>query len=424
MALHYDIEFEKKAVIRVVGIGGGGNNAINRMVQQNVKGVDFLALNTDSQALAMCDASEKVQIGMEVTRGLGAGGEPEIGKLAIQENLEQVSKLLDGADMVFITCGMGGGTGTGAAPVVAEIAREQGALTVGIVTRPFDFEGKKRVAFARKGIEALKKHVDTLIVIPNQQLLSLAEASTTLLDAFLTADDILCKATSGISDLITVHGMINVDFADVRTIMSEGGDALMGTGIASGENRAEEAARLAIHSPLLEDVDIHGARGVLINITCSSGLALFEVQEAMKIINSEAGSDAMIIMGTVIDDSMNNEISITVIATGLGEEEDSGDVLQEADLFNTERANTPARRPVEEKQQPVNLEHCSEGRRLNTRPGGGRNFSYPEPIPHGEFDSPRGANGKNGKDRQKLDPAVVGAPEDLDKPAFLRRQID
>jgi len=420
MALQYDLEFEKKAVIRVVGIGGGGNNAINRMVQQNVKGVEFLALNTDSQALATCDAAEKVQIGVEITRGLGAGGDPEIGRQAIEENREQVSRLLDCADMVFITCGMGGGTGTGAAPVVAEIARAQGALTVGIVTKPFDFEGAKRIKFAKQGIEELKKHVDTLIVIPNQQLLSLAEASTTLLDAFLTADDILCKATSGISDLITVHGMINVDFADVRTIMSEGGDALMGTGVASGDHRAEEAARLAIHSPLLEDVDIQGARGVLINITCGSNLTLFELQEAMKIINSEAGSDAMIIMGTVIDDNMNNEISITVIATGLGTNETSQVVLHETDLFPSEHSNLPDRDPRQETQRPVNLEQTDVVRSEEIR-AGARNFSQPEPILSKESESPRGTNGRN---RHKLDPACITVSDDLDKPAFLRRQID
>jgi cell division protein FtsZ len=317
------------ARIKVIGIGGAGGNAVNTMIAYNLRGVDFITANTDAQALEASVAPIKIQLGAEVTKGLGAGSDPDIGKQAAMEAKETIKEHLAGADMVFITAGLGGGTGTGGAPIAAEIAREQGALTVAVVTKPFQFEGKRRNGQADAGIAELKKMVDTLIIVPNQRLLSLGGREISLLEAFKKADDILYHAVKGISDLIMVPGLINLDFADVKNIMSEMGMALMGTGVASGENLAVEAAQRAISSPLLEDNTIQGARGVLLNITGGPSMTLYEIHEASTLIQSEAHEDANIIFGTVIDETMGDEIRITVIATGFDDADSSkGNVTQ------------------------------------------------------------------------------------------------
>jgi cell division protein FtsZ len=302
--------------IKVIGIGGAGGNAVNTMISYNLRGVGFIAANTDAQALGASASPIKIQLGAEVTKGLGAGSDPDIGRQAALETREQIRERLEGADMVFITAGLGGGTGTGGAPIAAEIARELGALTVAVVTKPFLFEGKRRNGQAEAGIAELRKMVDTLIIVPNQRLLSLGGRNISLLEAFKKADDILYHAVKGISDLIMVPGLINLDFADVKNIMAEMGMALMGTGTASGENRAVEAAQRAISSPLLEDNTIQGARGVLLNITGGPNMTLYEIHEASSLIQSEAHEDANIIFGTVVDETMGDEIRITVIATG------------------------------------------------------------------------------------------------------------
>ena len=304
------------AVIKVVGVGGGGTNAVNRMVEAGVKGVEFIAINTDRQALLMSDADRTVHIGEELTKGLGAGANPEVGCQAAEESRDDIRDALAGADMVFVTCGEGGGTGTGAAPVVAEIAMEEiGALTVGVVTKPFGFEGRKRMTQAEEGIQLLSQKVDTLIVVPNDRLLQVIDKKTSMLDAFRVADDILRQGTQGITDLITIPGLINLDFADVRAIMKDAGSAMMGIGIASGETRAEDAATEAISSKLLES-SIVGANRILYSITGSSDMSLAEIDEASQVINAAADEDANIIFGTVIDDSMGDQIRVTVIATG------------------------------------------------------------------------------------------------------------
>ncbi len=306
------------AVIKVVGIGGGGTNAVNRMINSGLQGVEFVAVNTDAQALQMCDADQKIHIGEKITRGLGAGADPKIGIEAAEENKAEIEEALRGADMVFITAGKGGGTGTGAAPVVAKIAREQGALTVGVVTRPFTFEGRRRSTYAEEGIKRLKENVDSLIVIPNDRLLQVAEKRTSMMDAFKMADDVLKKGVQGITDLITVPGLINLDFADVRTIMQNSGSALMGIGESNSENRGVEAAKAAISSPLLE-ASIEGATGIILNITGGSDLGLFEVNEAAEIVHSSAHQDANLIFGAVVDESFGDRVSVTVIATGFDE---------------------------------------------------------------------------------------------------------
>ena len=313
------------ARIKVVGVGGGGGNAVNTMIAAGLPGVDFIAANTDSQALKANLAPIKMQLGEKLTRGLGAGGNPEVGKRAAQEDVERLREYLGEADMIFITAGMGGGTGTGAAPIIAKVAKELGSLTVGVVTKPFTFEGKRRMKQADEGMKELKASVDTLIAIPNQRLLSVAGRNSSILETFKKADDVLLQAVRGISDLITVHGLINLDFADVRTIMSEMGMAMMGAAIAQGENRAVEAAQKAISSPLLEEVSIKGARGVLINITGGPDLSLHEVNEAATLIQEEADDEANIIFGAVIDESMGDEVRITVIATGFGEQPQAGE---------------------------------------------------------------------------------------------------
>src|SRR6184192_4896799 len=305
------------AVIKVVGVGGGGTNAVNRMVDAGLSGVEFIAVNTDAQALMMTDADVKIQIGSDVTRGLGAGADPEIGLAAAQESRDELKEALKGADMVFITAGEGGGTGTGGAPIVAELGQELGALTVGVVTRPFAFEGRKRSEQAEQGIESLRDRVDTLIVIENDRLLQVVERQTTVVEAFRMADDILRQGVQGITDLITEPGLVNLDFADVRTIMRDAGSALMGIGSASGENRAAEAARSAVSSPLLE-ASIEGATGILLNVTGGSDIGLFEVNEAAEVVTSAADQNANVIFGAVIDDSVGDEVRVTVIATGFG----------------------------------------------------------------------------------------------------------
>ncbi|WP_042159823.1 cell division protein FtsZ [Paenibacillus gorillae] len=313
--LEFDLDLEQLAQIKVIGVGGGGSNAVNRMIENGVKGVEFITVNTDAQALNLAKSEHKLQIGDKLTRGLGAGANPEVGKKAAEESRELVISQLKGSDMVFVTAGMGGGTGTGAAPVIAEIARECGALTVGVVTRPFTFEGRKRSAQAELGIEALKEKVDTLIVIPNDRLLEIVDKKTPMLEAFREADNVLRQAVQGISDLIQVPGLINLDFADVKTIMTERGSALMGIGIATGENRAAEAAKKAIMSPLLE-TSIDGARGVIMNITGGSNLSLYEVNEAAEIVISASDPEVNMIFGAIIDEELKDEIKVTVIATG------------------------------------------------------------------------------------------------------------
>lgn len=313
--LEFDMDMESFARIKVIGCGGGGSNTVNRMIAGGLKGVEFITLNTDAQALQLSSADIKLQIGEKLTRGLGAGANPEIGKKAAEESRDMIENALRGADMVFVTAGMGGGTGTGAAPVVAEIAKELGALTVGVVTRPFSFEGRKRSQHGEAGIAALKEKVDTLIVIPNDRLLEIVDKNTPMLEAFREADNILRQGVQGISDLIAVPGLINLDFADVKTIMTERGSALMGIGVGSGENRAAEAARRAISSPLLE-TSIDGARGVLMNITGGTNLSLYEVNEAADIVSSAADPDVNMIFGAVINEDLKNELVVTVIATG------------------------------------------------------------------------------------------------------------
>lgn len=310
------------AKIKVFGVGGGGCNAINTMIESNMEGVEFVSANTDLQALSSCKSPIKIQLGAQLTKGLGAGSDPEIGQKAMMEDADKIKEFLDGADMVFIAAGMGGGTGTGGAPVLAEMAKEIGALTVAVVTKPFLFEGKRRQEVAKKGVEELKDAVDTLIAIPNQQLLLTSGKRMTLLDGFKKADEILLHAVKGISDLITIPGLINLDFNDVRTVMSEMGMAFMGTGSSTGENRAIEAAQKAISSPLLEDVSIDGAKGLLINVTAGPDLTLYEVNEASTMIQENAHEDANIIFGAVIDDYAGEEIRVTVIATGFGKEEE------------------------------------------------------------------------------------------------------
>ena len=345
------------AVIKVVGVGGGGTNAVNRMVDAGLKGVEFIAVNTDAQALQMCDADIKLQIGGQLTRGLGAGANPEVGQGAANESRDEIKEALKGADMVFVTAGEGGGTGTGAAPVIAEVAKHEiGALTVGVVTRPFEFEGAQRSRQAFEGVEQLREQVDTLIVIPNEKLLSIVERRTSILDAFREADNVLRQGVQGITDLITIPGLINLDFADVRTIMRDAGSALMGIGAASGESRAAEAAKNAISSPLLE-MSVEGATGILLNITGGPDLGLFEVNEAAEIIQSAADQNSNIIFGAVVDEEQGDEVRVTVIATGF----DHGDGAPAVPSFTTEprpaRPSDPRRRgPVMDDRQRSSLE--------------------------------------------------------------------
>jgi cell division protein FtsZ len=343
------------AVIKVVGVGGGGTNAVNRMVDAGLKGVEFIAVNTDAQALLMCDADVKIHIGSNATRGLGAGADPVIGKAAAQESRDELKEALKGADMVFVTAGEGGGTGTGGAPIVGELAaQELGALTVGVVTRPFSFEGRRRAQQAERGIEDLRDQVDTLIVIENDRLLQVVEKRTSIVDAFRLADDVLRQGVQGITDLITIPGLVNLDFADVRTIMRGAGSALMGIGSASGENRATEAAQAAVSSPLLE-ASIEGATGILLNVTGGRDIGLFEVNEAAEVVTGAADQNANVIFGAVIDDSITDEVRVTVIATGFG-------------------PHRPRRR------RPAEIEEPEPAAREEPQPAGAERFEVPDEI--------------------------------------------
>jgi cell division protein FtsZ len=396
---------ENFAQIKVIGVGGGGGNAVNRMINEGLGGVEFIAINTDNQALMLSKARTRVRIGDKLTRGLGAGGNPEIGRKAAEESSEELYDVLRGADMVFIACGMGGGTGTGASPVVAQIAKELGALTIGVVTKPFNFEGPRRQSSADSGIEALKSQVDTLIVIPNDRLLQIADKRASLQQAFSLADDVLRQGIQGISELITVPALINLDFADVRTIMSEGGAALMAVGRANGDDRARKAAEFAISSPLL-DVTIDGARGILFNITGGPNLSLFEVNEAAAMIRESAHPDVNIIFGAQIDESMGDELRITVIATGF---EQSRAAKNRPELLGVNRPQ-PVQRPA--MQQPAMQQPLQ--RQMPTQPAPQPEvFNPPQPM-----------------QRQAPPPVEQPAPreygswdkEDLDIPAFLRNK--
>jgi cell division protein FtsZ len=350
MFFELDTNAENFAKMKVAGVGGAGGNAVNRMIDAGLSGVDFISVNT-------CKATHRLQIGSRITKGLGAGANPELGRKAIEEDRDVVAESLLGADMIFVTAGMGGGTGTGACPVVAEIAKEQGALTIGVVTKPFEFEGKKRMNRALTGIAELKDKVDTLIIIPNQKLLALATPDTKFTDSFKMADEVLLQATKGISNLISVPGLINLDFADVRTVMSEMGDALMGVGYGSGESRAKEAATQAISSPLLDNVSINGAKAVLINITGNSNMSLIDVNEAATLITEAAGTDANIIFGAVIDETLQDEIRVTVIATGFGNGANGIETESASDLF-------PTRKVVFEKGPQKSKETFEEPQRV------------------------------------------------------------
>ncbi len=388
---------ESMAVIRVVGIGGGGGNAVNRMIAEGVSGVDFVVINTDNQSLLMSDAPVRVRIGDKLTRGLGAGGVAERGEKAASETLDELYQVLQGSDMVFITAGMGGGTGTGAAPIVAKAAREQGALTIGVVTRPFLFEGSRRANSAEQGIEQLREHVDTLIVIPNDRLLELTDKRMSLTESFRMADDVLRQGIQGITELITTPGLINLDFADVRTVMTEGGSALMAVGMGTGEDRARQAAEQSISSRLLE-VTIDGARGILFNITGGPGMTLFEVNQAAAIIREKAHPDANMIFGAVVDENMGDALRITVIATGFESNHTRRQLIPQ--ISRSEKSNGQTAKPPEKKETPV------EEPAMAVKPSG-----QPQREPVEAVAQP--------------EPAKVESrfsPNNLDIPAFLRRR--
>jgi len=400
------IEFDENknlaAKVKIIGIGGGGNNALNTMISYQLSGVEFIAANTDAQVMAANLAPIKLQLGENLTKGLGAGANPEIGRKAALEDIEKIREALKGADMVFITAGLGGGTGTGGAPVIAEVAREMGALTVAIVTKPFYFEGKKRMKQAEEGLANLKMTADALITIPNQRLLSISGKSMTLLEAFKKADEVLYHAAKGISDIIVGHGIINLDFADVRTVMSETGMALMGTGIATGENRSVEAGQRAISSPLLEDITIEGARGLLINITGGENMTLSEINEATTLIQKEAHEDATVIWGMVVDKTMKEEIRVTVIATGFGKKEDK----------RTSQFKKVGPISFGLREQNRDLPHFSFGNKENNR-------DIPAFMRRGKT--------SERFDELKLDPPSDFSIEDEDRfdiPTFLRKQAD
>jgi cell division protein FtsZ len=389
---------ENFAQIKVVGVGGGGSNAVNRMIEEGLTGVEFIAINTDAQALLLSDAPMRVRLGDKLTRGLGAGGDPEVGRKAAEESSDELYQVFDGADMVFITAGLGGGTGTGGAPVIAKIAKEVGALTIGVVTRPFSFEGAHRAGTARSGIDQLKEQVDTLIVIPNDRLLQIVDKKANLQDAFRVADDVLRQGIQGISELITVPGLINLDFADVRTIMSEGGAALMAVGRATDDDRARKAAEMAISSQLL-DVTIDGARGILFNVTGGSNMTLFEVNEAAAIIKETAHPDVNLIFGAVIDSSMGDEIRVTVIATGF-----------EQPAAPSERRTRVARRPsTRAGEDDVQL--------FTGRAGGAQ--EPPRQTPSEPVQKP---SAQAPASQTEPFPVPPYDREDLDIPAFLRRR--
>ncbi|MBF0153827.1 MAG: cell division protein FtsZ [Magnetococcales bacterium] len=398
------IEFEhndesRGARIKVVGVGGGGGNAINNMIQAQLDKVEFIVANTDAQALTRNLAPVRIQIGEGVTRGLGAGAKPDMGMRAAEESRERIQDALQGADMVFITAGMGGGTGTGAAPIIAKIAKEMQILTVAVVTKPFGFEGKRRMKFAEDGLAELRKHVDTVITIPNQKLLGVVGKNTTILEAFRKADDILHQAVRGITDLITIPGLINVDFADVRTVMDEMGQAMMGAAEASGDTRALDAATQAISSPLLDDVSIHGARGVLINITGGVNLALHEVDEAATVVRDMAHEDAIIVFGAVLDEAMEDSVRVTVVATGIG---------------SAEKVSFPSRDKV---ATHPNAQHQQKNvRQLNAQPEKELDNATPAEA--------MSKNNRRPRRRADLEEFTSVNTDVLDTPTFLRRQLD
>ncbi|MGQ0562747.1 MAG: cell division protein FtsZ [Gemmatimonadota bacterium] len=407
MIFEFEESLAQNARMKVVGVGGGGGNAVNRMIAEDLEGVEFISVNTDAQALKTAKAQVKIQIGSLLTRGLGAGARPEIGRQAIEESREDMMRVLEGADLVFITAGMGGGTGTGAAPVIAEMAREMGALTIGIVTKPFLFEGKKRMRQAEMGLAELKRAADTVIVVPNERLLSVVGKGTSFRDALKKADEVLLHATQGISDLIHVTGEVNVDFADVRTVMQSRGPALMGTGFGRGENRAVEAAQEAISSPLLDNVTIEGALGVLINITGGMDLTIDEVTTIASIIQEAGGEEAEIIFGAVHDPSLEGEVRVTVIATGLEREEvASGTVVRPlaamSGLGYGTRTVMPAAAAVA--AEPATFARVAAPAAAAVRPS-----AHPEPTP---FQRPPQA------------PVSRHQLTDLDIPTFIRRQMD
>jgi len=401
MLFEFDSLAEQKAKLKVIGIGGAGGNATNRMIQAGMQGVDFIAINTDAQDLENNAAENKIQIGKNLTKGLGAGAQAEVGREAVQADQEAIEAILEDADMAFVTAGMGGGTGTGAAPMIAKLSRDMGILTVGIVTLPFNFEGPKRMNRALEGIAELRKACDTVIAIPNQKLMSIVETDTTVVEAFQLADSVLHQAAKGISDLINVHGLINLDFADVQTIMKKMGEAIMGTGVAQGEERAVLAAQQAISSPLLDDASISGAQGVLVNITGSADLTLLEVDAATNIIFQEAGKDANIIFGAVIDPSLGDEIRVTVIATGFNH----GQFITENEK-EVEQVSTPVQRPTQELLEQVNQPVYKQDESVEPSVEA---TEQETPQPSFKFDD--------------TNPAIYGK-EDLDVPAFIRRQQD
>ena len=400
MLFEFDSLAEQKANLKVIGVGGAGGNAVNRMIQAGMKGVDFMVINTDAQDLENNAAENKIQIGKNLTRGLGAGAKSEIGRDAIESDKDAVKSLIEGADMVFITAGMGGGTGTGAAPRVAQIAREMGVLTVGIVTLPFNFEGPKRMNRGLAGITELRKVCDTLISIPNQKLMSVVDKNTTVVEAFKLADSVLHHASKGISDLINVHGLVNLDFADVETIMKNMGEAIIGTGTAKGEERAVLAAQQAISSPLLDNASIAGAQGVLVNITGGSDLAIMEVDQATNIIFEEAGQGANIIFGAVIDPSLNDEIMVTVIATGFNHKS-SNDEVSNKTIESHIETQQQFKSVTEQENVPLH-----EQENINLAESAKQQTDVDEPARL--FDD--------------LSPAM--RENDLDVPAFIRRQQD
>lgn len=407
-----NFEFEESespiARMKVVGIGGGGGNAVNRMIDERLSGVEFISINTDAQALLNSKSDVKVQIGKKLTRGLGAGARPEVGKQAIEENREEVSHVLTNSDLVFVTCGMGGGTGTGAAPTVCQLAREAGALTVGIVTRPFLFEGRRRLRQAELGIAEMRKHVDTMIVVPNERLLAVVGKGVPFHDALKKADEVLLHATQGISTLITVTGLVNVDFADVRTVMQEGGSALMGTGVGRGENRATDAAQQAIASPLLDNVSILGATGVLVNITGGDDLTLGDVHQIVEIVKDAAGDDAEIIFGTVNEKAMTGECRVTVIATGFDKSPQQIAAAAASEPHAAKSAAAPARAGTPVIQLPLrNRTAIPIGRTAQPNDLSRRVTPLSPPS-----SSPEKLD-KNGQDLS-----------DMEIPTFIRRQMD
>ncbi|OUS02992.1 cell division protein FtsZ [Gammaproteobacteria bacterium 54_18_T64] len=392
------------AEIKVIGVGGGGGNAVRHMIDSQVEGVEFICANTDSQALKDLPDATLLQLGNGITKGLGAGANPEIGRQAAIEDRDRIAEVLEGADMVFITAGMGGGTGTGAAPVVADIAKELGILTVAVVTRPFPFEGRKRMAIATEGVKMLKDKVDSLITVPNEKLLSVLGKDTTLLDAFKAANDVLLGAVQGIADLIIRPGMINVDFADVRTVMSEMGMAMMGSGIASGENRAREAAEAAVHSPLLEDIDLRGARGILVNITAGPNLSLGEFSDVGDTVEEFASDQATVVVGTVIDEEMGDELRVTVVATGLGRAEEISRPVPAKVIDNTLKTNGE-------------IDYGQLDRPTITRTGG-------RAAMRGGVAASAVAAEPQGEALAKVAAHQEADMDYLDIPAFLRRQAD